>query len=134
MFQMNDFYERYCSHERYSCHQTNIMPKSFALVAKIAALLLIAVTAVGLLIAVKWRLTTTTTVNHSVDTTMSSSSLPYACVSHPDLVTFVPGYGVPPSCWYSGYVHYEIAGQQVHTHYTLLTAERGQGLGDGGTP
>jgi hypothetical protein len=113
------------------------MPQSFALVAKVAALLLIAVTAVGLLIAVQWRLTTntttTTTVNHSVDPTTSSSSLPYSCVSHPDLVTFVPGYGVPPSCWYSGYVHYEIAGQQVHTHYTLLTAERlGQGLGDGG--
>lgn len=44
---------------------------------------------------------------------------------HPDLVRSLPGYPAvqPPSCWYSGYLHYELAGQQVHTHYTLQTAE-----------
>lgn len=47
---------------------------------------------------------------------------------HPDLVTsMIPGYPADAaplsSCWYSGYLHYEVAGQQVHTHYTLMTAE-----------
>jgi hypothetical protein len=49
----------------------------------------------------------------------------YCIEDHPDRVTALPGYPYeqPPSCWYSGYLHYEVAGQQVHTHYTLLTAE-----------
>jgi hypothetical protein len=44
---------------------------------------------------------------------------------HEDFVHFIPGYVPmsPPSCWYSGYVSYEVAGTLIHTHYTLQTAE-----------
>jgi hypothetical protein len=44
---------------------------------------------------------------------------------HEDFVYFIPGYipMAPPSCWYSGYVSYELAGTLIHTHYTLQTAE-----------
>jgi hypothetical protein len=47
------------------------------------------------------------------------------CPDHPDRVAVVPGYpqGAPPGCWYSGYLHYELQGEQVHTHYTFMTAE-----------
>lgn len=44
---------------------------------------------------------------------------------HEDFVHSIPGYVpmAPPSCWYSGYVSYELAGTLIHTHYTLQTAE-----------
>lgn len=44
---------------------------------------------------------------------------------HEDFVRSIPGYVpvVPPTCWYSGYVSYEISGTLIHTHYTLQTAE-----------
>jgi hypothetical protein len=75
-----------------------------------------------------------TTVFVYADTT-NSQSLPnessiiassYWCnEDHDDYVHTIPGYIPiqPPSCWYSGYVSYEIAGQMIHTHYTLQTAE-----------
>jgi hypothetical protein len=55
-----------------------------------------------------------------------ASSSSYWCnEDHEDYVHTIPGYipVQPPSCWYSGYVSYEIAGQLIHTHYTLQTAE-----------
>jgi hypothetical protein len=44
---------------------------------------------------------------------------------HEDFVRGLPGYVPirPPSCWYSGYVSYEVEGALIHTHYTLQTAE-----------
>lgn len=50
----------------------------------------------------------------------------YYCSTETDRVTVVPGYPAlqpPGGCWYSGYLHYEVAGQQIHTHYTLQVAE-----------
>ncbi|KAL3903088.1 MAG: hypothetical protein SGILL_010580 [Bacillariaceae sp.] len=44
--------------------------------------------------------------------------------SHPDKMTHFPGWNQPlPSDWYSGYLDYELEGQQVHTHYVLVMAE-----------
>lgn len=58
------------------------------------------------------------------------SSAAASCVPHADLVTHIPGTpetnaqsSSSSSCWYSGYIHYELFGRQVHTHYTLITAE-----------
>ena len=45
--------------------------------------------------------------------------------SHKDRVKSLPGYDAPlPSAWYSGFLDYEINGQQIHTHYILIEAER----------
>lgn len=44
-----------------------------------------------------------------------------------DLMTHMPGLNQPfPSPWYSGYLHYELEGRQVHTHYVLVQAEDNQ--------
>lgn len=45
--------------------------------------------------------------------------------THEDEVFAIPGYpqGAPPTRWFSGYLDYEVAGQQVHTHYLLQQAE-----------
>jgi serine carboxypeptidase-like clade 1 len=53
------------------------------------------------------------------------ASLAEACnCSHADFVKFLPGFNAPlPSPWFSGYLYYEMNGQQVHTHYTLIAAE-----------
>ena len=54
------------------------------------------------------------------------SSSNYWCDDeHEDFVHVIPGYIPiqPPSCWYSGYLTYEISGRLIHTHYTLQTAE-----------
>lgn len=48
------------------------------------------------------------------------------CLSdtHPDRVTHMAGYNQPlPTKWYSGYLDYELEGQQVHTHYVFVEAE-----------
>jgi hypothetical protein len=43
---------------------------------------------------------------------------------HPDRIFKFPGWNQPlPSPWYSGYLDYELEGQHVHTHYTLVVAE-----------
>lgn len=47
--------------------------------------------------------------------------------THPDLMRSLPGWNQPlPSPWYSGYLHYELEGRQVHTHYVLIEAEDNQ--------
>jgi hypothetical protein len=99
------------------------MWQSCLLVATVATLLLLAIL---LFITADdwWSSSSTRTIAATRIHIDDDDDLPYFCAPHPDLVTFVPGYGIPPSCWYSGYVHYEIAGQLVHTHYTLLTAEQ----------
>jgi serine carboxypeptidase-like clade 1 len=44
--------------------------------------------------------------------------------NHPDKVKSLPGYDAPlPSSWYSGFLNYELDGQQIHTHYILVEAE-----------
>jgi len=42
-----------------------------------------------------------------------------------DEVFVIPGYpqSAPPTRWFSGYLDYQVAGQQVHTHYILQQAE-----------
>ena len=41
-----------------------------------------------------------------------------------DFVPHLPGLNAPTSsAWYSGYLEYEVEGQQVHTHYVLVEAE-----------
>eukprot|EP00548_Thalassiothrix_antarctica_P005196 CAMPEP_0194141190 /NCGR_PEP_ID=MMETSP0152-20130528/10651_1 /TAXON_ID=1049557 /ORGANISM="Thalassiothrix antarctica, Strain L6-D1" /LENGTH=558 /DNA_ID=CAMNT_0038839739 /DNA_START=42 /DNA_END=1715 /DNA_ORIENTATION=- len=41
-----------------------------------------------------------------------------------DRITSLPGWDAPlPSAWYSGYLDYELEGQNIHTHYILLEAE-----------
>jgi serine carboxypeptidase-like clade 1 len=49
----------------------------------------------------------------------------HACdPSHADKIHSLPGLNAPlPSPWYSGYLDYELDGQQVHTHYVLIEAE-----------
>jgi carboxypeptidase C (cathepsin A) len=49
-----------------------------------------------------------------------------SCMSsdHPDKVHSIPGWNMPlPSAWYSGYLDYELEGEQFHTHYVLIEAE-----------
>jgi carboxypeptidase C (cathepsin A) len=62
----------------------------------------------------------------------------YGCASHdhPDKMHSLPGLNMPlPSPWYSGYLHYELEGQQVHTHYVLVDAEDDdEGEGEGTKP
>lgn len=58
--------------------------------------------------------------------------------SHADRVKSLPGYDAPlPSAWYSGFLEYELQGQQIHTHYILVEAERmgtaGSGSGSSGS-
>jgi serine carboxypeptidase-like clade 1 len=44
---------------------------------------------------------------------------------HQDRVKSLPGYDAPlPSRWYSGFLDYELEGQQIHTHYIMVEAER----------
>lgn len=59
-----------------------------------------------------------------VVTTTTTSAI-IACGPDADRVVELPGLpeSVPNTDWYSGYLVYELAGQQIHTHYTLITAE-----------
>jgi len=49
-----------------------------------------------------------------------------ACLNndHPDRVRSLPGLDMPlPSRWFSGYLHYELLGRNINTHYVLVEAE-----------
>jgi len=54
-----------------------------------------------------------------------SAAAVLACGPAEDLVTHLPGLPSESTLtpWYSGYLHYEVAGQTLHTHYTLIGAE-----------